>query len=65
MLIKVTLGQLGTKKTMYSKNKPSIKQNIQVRKKYYKAVTFLTHTHTNKYTFPLFEGNSQSFPGIL
>lgn len=26
----------------------------------------LTHTHTkNKYTFLLFKGNSQSYPGIL
>lgn len=40
MLIKVTLSQLGTKRTTYSKNKPSSKYIS--KEKYYKAVTLLT-----------------------
>lgn len=40
MLIKVTLSQLGTKRTTYSKNKSSSKYII--KEKYYKAVTLLT-----------------------
>lgn len=64
MLIKVTLSQLGTKRTTYSKNKPSSKYIS--KEKCYKAVTLLTQKKKiNKYTFLLFEGNSQSFPGIL
>lgn len=62
MLIKVTLSQLGTKRTTYSKNKPSSKYIS--KEKCYKAVTLLTPKKKNKYTFLLFEGNSQSFPGI-
>lgn len=41
MLIKVTLSQLETKRTTYSKNKPSSKCIIS-KEKYYKAVTLLT-----------------------
>lgn len=40
MLIKVTLSQLGTKRTTYSKNKPSSKYIS--KEKCYKAVTLLT-----------------------
>lgn len=64
MLIKITLSQFGTKRTTYRKNKSSSKYIIE--EKYYKAVTLLTQKKKiNKYTFLLFEGNSQSFPGIL
>lgn len=63
MLIKVTLNQLGQREQTYSRNKPSSKQDIS-KEKYYKAVTLLTQKK-KKYTFLLFEGNSQSFPGIL
>lgn len=53
-----------TKRTTYSRNQPSSKQGIS-KEKYYKAVILLTQKKKNKYTFPLFEGDSQSFPGIL